>query len=192
MKSLHLSYRLQLAIFGTVVALYFPADKMYDCFQITLDISEFFIHLTFFIYSTCIISHFLQDTHTKWMNNNPFVYYPWQPQFVSQSIHHQLRTDMSDSQKVGDQKWDFSQKIQKTLQHSHLHYINYATLSLTCHINLNGFIIFYRLKKENSYAVNLCYSPKKNEFITSKNPIETVSKTLITSLTCKLLIEKFI
>ena len=27
------------------------------------------------------------------MNNNPVVYYLWQPEFVSQSVQHQLRTD---------------------------------------------------------------------------------------------------
>ena len=36
-----------------------------------------------------------QETHTKWINNKPFVYYPWQPNYVSQSIHHQLTTDTS-------------------------------------------------------------------------------------------------
>ena len=35
-----------------------------------------------------------QDTHTKLMNNNPVVYYPWEPDFVSQYVHHQLRTDL--------------------------------------------------------------------------------------------------
>ena len=34
-----------------------------------------------------------QDTHNKWMNNNPFIYYPFQPDIVSQSVHHQLRTN---------------------------------------------------------------------------------------------------
>ena len=38
----------------------------------------------------------------------------------------------------------------------------------------------------------LSVTHQKIEFINSKNPIETVSKTLITSLTCKLLIETFI
>ena len=34
-----------------------------------------------------------QDTHFKWINNKPFVYYPWQPNFVSQSVQYQLITD---------------------------------------------------------------------------------------------------
>ena len=36
----------------------------------------------------------LQNTYTKWINNKPVVYFPWQPDFVSQSIHHELRTDL--------------------------------------------------------------------------------------------------
>ena len=35
-----------------------------------------------------------QNTQSNWMSNNPLIYYPFQPNLVSQSIHHQLRIDL--------------------------------------------------------------------------------------------------
>ena len=95
---------------------------------------------------------------------------------------------MVNSQKVGDQKWNFSPKIQITFTTFILMLINFNTLPLIWHINLNGFIIFCRLNKENSHTITLV-AHKNVEFMNSKNPKETIGKTLVTSLTCEPLIE---
>ena len=55
------------------------------------------------------------------MNNSPFIYYPWQPDFVSQSIHHELRTDtpqkLQNTMANIRKKWknyDMNEKLNRT------------------------------------------------------------------------------
>ena len=36
----------------------------------------------------------------KWINNNPPVHYPWQPDSVLQYFHHELDTDLDPKTKI--------------------------------------------------------------------------------------------
>ena len=128
------------------------------------------------------------------MNNSPFIYYPWQPDFVSQSIYHELITDKQpQSQKIitsSSKKkldLDFVEKLNRTFYMHTIHTTdNKQVLYRDIYSGTKDLSTMLTLEKEKGSM--LCYILSLNNPIKPHLKPINCYKHLLKSFICEKLI----